>query len=59
MTTLQELKWDRSDGLLPAIVQDCHTGAVLMLGYMNQDALALTRSTGRVTIEKFRSTAAP
>jgi phosphoribosyl-ATP pyrophosphohydrolase/phosphoribosyl-AMP cyclohydrolase len=49
MTTLQELKWDRSDGLLPAIVQDCHTGAVLMLGYMNQDALALTRSTGRVT----------
>jgi phosphoribosyl-ATP pyrophosphohydrolase/phosphoribosyl-AMP cyclohydrolase len=49
MTTLQELRWDRSDGLLPAIVQDCNTGAVLMLAYMNREALELTRSTGRVT----------
>jgi phosphoribosyl-ATP pyrophosphohydrolase/phosphoribosyl-AMP cyclohydrolase len=49
MTTLEELKWDRPDGLLPAIVQDCNSGAVLMLAYMNQEALRLTRSTGRVT----------
>jgi phosphoribosyl-AMP cyclohydrolase / phosphoribosyl-ATP pyrophosphohydrolase len=49
MTTLEELKWERSDGLLPAIVQDCNTGAVLMLAYMNREALDLTRSTGRVT----------
>jgi phosphoribosyl-ATP pyrophosphohydrolase/phosphoribosyl-AMP cyclohydrolase len=49
MTTLQELSWDRSDGLLPAIVQDCNTGAVLMLAYMNREALELTRSSGRVT----------
>jgi phosphoribosyl-ATP pyrophosphohydrolase/phosphoribosyl-AMP cyclohydrolase len=49
MTTLEQLKWDRPDGLLPAIVQDCNSGAVLMLAYMNQDALRLTRSTGRVT----------
>ena len=49
MTTLEELKWDRPDGLLPAIVQDCNSGAVLMLAYMNREALDLTRSTGRVT----------
>jgi phosphoribosyl-ATP pyrophosphohydrolase/phosphoribosyl-AMP cyclohydrolase len=49
MTSLQELRWDRSDGLLPAIVQNCNTGAVLMLAYMNREALDLTRSTGRVT----------
>jgi phosphoribosyl-AMP cyclohydrolase / phosphoribosyl-ATP pyrophosphohydrolase len=49
MTTLEQLKWDRPDGLLPAIVQDCNSGAVLMLAYMNQEALDLTRSTGRVT----------
>ena len=49
MTTLQELKWERSDGLLPAIVQDCNSGAVLMLAYMNRHALELTCSTGRVT----------
>jgi phosphoribosyl-AMP cyclohydrolase / phosphoribosyl-ATP pyrophosphohydrolase len=49
MTTLQELNWDRPDGLLPAIVQDCNSGVVLMLAYMNPEALNLTRSTGRVT----------
>jgi len=49
MTTLEQLKWDRPDGLLPAVVQDCNSGAVLMLAYMNQEALRLTRSTGRVT----------
>ena len=43
------LDWDKSDGLLPAIVQDAGTGAVLMLGYMNREALAATQATGRVT----------
>lgn len=38
-----------ADGLLPAIVQDADTGEVLMLGYMNEEALASTRATGRVT----------
>jgi phosphoribosyl-AMP cyclohydrolase / phosphoribosyl-ATP pyrophosphohydrolase len=38
-----------ADGLLPAIVQDARTGAVLMLGYMNAEALAATRATGLVT----------
>lgn len=31
------------DGLIPAIIQDVHTLEVLMLGYMNQDALERTR----------------
>lgn len=37
------------DGLIPAIVQDARTGRVLMLGYMNAEALAHTRATGLVT----------
>ncbi|NDC79147.1 MAG: bifunctional phosphoribosyl-AMP cyclohydrolase/phosphoribosyl-ATP diphosphatase HisIE [Chitinophagia bacterium] len=37
------------DGLLPAIVQDDRTLRVLMLGYMNREALEKTLSTGRVT----------
>jgi phosphoribosyl-AMP cyclohydrolase / phosphoribosyl-ATP pyrophosphohydrolase len=35
-------------GLLPAIVQDADDGSVLMLGYMNREALAATRSSGQV-----------
>ena len=35
-------------GLVPAIVQHARTGAVLMLGYMNQEALERTLSSGRV-----------
>lgn len=35
-----------SDGLVPAIVQDATDGTVLMLAYMNAEALELTRSTG-------------
>jgi phosphoribosyl-AMP cyclohydrolase len=37
------------DGLIPAIVQDKHTGKVLMLGYMNQEAYNHTLSSGFVT----------
>ncbi len=44
-----ELDWDKGAGLLPAIVQDAGNGAVLMLGYMNPQALAATRATGHVT----------
>ncbi len=36
-------------GLIPAIIQDKHSGKVLMLGYMNQDAYDLTLSSGYVT----------
>ncbi len=38
-----------SDGLVPAIVQDPVTGYVLMLGFMNAEAIAATRDSGRVT----------
>jgi len=34
------------DGLIPAIVQDVHSGEVLMMAYMNQEALELTWETG-------------
>lgn len=37
------------DGLVPAVVQDASSGRVLMLAWMNDDALALTLSTGQAT----------
>ena len=43
------LDWAKGGGLLPAIVQDAATGAVLMLGYMNREAFEATQRTGRVT----------
>jgi len=49
MTALTDLDWGKGDGLLPAIVQDAETGAVLMLAYMNREALARTQQSGRVT----------
>ncbi len=44
-----ELDWQKSDGLLPAIVQHWRDGRVLMLGYMNPEALQKTRASGSVT----------
>jgi len=41
--------WDKTDGLLPAIVQDAASGRVLMLGYMNREALEKTEAIGQVT----------
>ncbi len=46
---LTSLDWAKGDGLLPVIVQDAGNLRVLMLGYMNADALAATRATGFVT----------
>lgn len=45
--TADTLKFD-GQGLLPAIIQDWLDGTVLMLGYMNQEALAKTLGTKRV-----------
>ena len=42
------LRYD-AQGLLPAIAQDAATGEVLMLAWMNADAVARTLATGRVT----------
>ncbi|HEX4239783.1 MAG TPA: bifunctional phosphoribosyl-AMP cyclohydrolase/phosphoribosyl-ATP diphosphatase HisIE [Steroidobacteraceae bacterium] len=44
-----ELDWDKSDGLVPAIVQHADSGAVLMLAYMNRQALERTIESRRVT----------
>jgi phosphoribosyl-ATP pyrophosphohydrolase/phosphoribosyl-AMP cyclohydrolase len=49
MIDLTKVDWDKVNGLLPVIVQDAGDGAVLMLGYMNREALAATLSSGRVT----------
>ena len=38
-----------ADGLIPAIAQDAATGEVLMLAWMNADALRLTQETGAAT----------
>jgi phosphoribosyl-ATP pyrophosphohydrolase/phosphoribosyl-AMP cyclohydrolase len=43
------LDFDKGGGLIPAIVQDAHTGAVLMLGYMNPAALEATLANRQVT----------
>ena len=42
-----ELKY--SGGLIPAVIQDRKSGKVLMLGYMNEDAIVKTLETGFVT----------
>jgi phosphoribosyl-ATP pyrophosphohydrolase/phosphoribosyl-AMP cyclohydrolase len=44
-----DLDFDKGEGLIPAIIQDQVTGKVLMLGYMNQEALIETEKTGKVT----------
>ena len=46
---VSRLDWAKGDGLLPAIVQHWLSGEVLMLGYMNADALAQTQAGGQVT----------
>jgi phosphoribosyl-ATP pyrophosphohydrolase/phosphoribosyl-AMP cyclohydrolase len=40
------IKWD-SRGLVPVVVQDAHTRDVVMVAYMNAEALELTAGTGR------------
>lgn len=47
MKILSELKYDR-DGLVAAVIQDRTNNEVLMVGYMNAEALTHTLTTGRV-----------
>ncbi|WP_049621435.1 bifunctional phosphoribosyl-AMP cyclohydrolase/phosphoribosyl-ATP diphosphatase HisIE [Frateuria defendens] len=49
IVTAEQLDWAKGEGLLPAIVQHWQSGEVLMLGYMNAEALATTQASGRVT----------
>ncbi|MBQ4228326.1 MAG: bifunctional phosphoribosyl-AMP cyclohydrolase/phosphoribosyl-ATP diphosphatase HisIE [Bacteroidaceae bacterium] len=44
-----KIDFDKCGGLVPAIIQDSTTKVVLMLGYMNEEALKKTQDTGLVT----------
>ena len=43
------MDFSKLNGLVPAVVQDADSREVLMVGFMNEDALARTRDTGFVT----------
>ena len=43
------MDFSKLDGLIPAVIQDATTAEVLMVGFMNEQALALTRQTGYAT----------
>ncbi len=44
-----QLDFEKGNGLIPAIIQDAITKKVLMLGYMNEEALQITKERGLVT----------
>ena len=54
---LNGLAWEKMQGLLPAIVQDRRSARVLMVGYMNREALEATLATGLATF--FRRSSEP
>jgi phosphoribosyl-ATP pyrophosphohydrolase/phosphoribosyl-AMP cyclohydrolase len=43
------LDWEKTNGLIPVVIQDYKTLEVLMLGYMNEEALTKTQAEGKVT----------
>lgn len=43
-----KIDFEKSGGLVPVIIQDSSTGEIYMLGYMNEEALSKTRSSGWV-----------
>src|SRR3990170_7830475 len=43
---LQKLDWNKMNGLIPVVVQDAKSKAMLMLAYVNKEALEKTLSTG-------------
>jgi phosphoribosyl-ATP pyrophosphohydrolase/phosphoribosyl-AMP cyclohydrolase len=45
---IERIDWNKGDGLVPAIVQHATDGRVLMLGYMNREALDATLARDRV-----------
>ncbi|MBC8948837.1 MULTISPECIES: bifunctional phosphoribosyl-AMP cyclohydrolase/phosphoribosyl-ATP diphosphatase HisIE [Xenorhabdus] len=46
---IEKLNWKKVDNLMPIIVQHATSGTVLMMGYMNQEALNVTLNSGKVT----------
>ncbi len=49
LLNVDTLDWTKVNGLMPAVIQDNNTGKVLMLGYMNKEALSITIETKKVT----------
>ncbi len=49
MINKEKIDWQKMKELIPAIIQNANTGEVLMLGYMNQEALEATLATKLVT----------
>ncbi|MDR1529950.1 MAG: bifunctional phosphoribosyl-AMP cyclohydrolase/phosphoribosyl-ATP diphosphatase HisIE [Burkholderiales bacterium] len=45
----KRLDWEKNNGLIPVIIQHAVSGEVLMLGFMNEEALAATEKSGKVT----------
>jgi len=43
------MDFSKLDGLIPAVIQDADSADVLMVGFMNEEALAITRRTGYAT----------
>jgi len=43
------MDYSKLNGLIPAVIQDADTAEVLMVGFMNDEALALTRTSGFAT----------
>jgi phosphoribosyl-ATP pyrophosphohydrolase/phosphoribosyl-AMP cyclohydrolase len=43
------MDFTKLDGLIPAVIQDAESNEVLMVGFMNDEALSRTRSTGYAT----------
>ena len=46
---INTIDFEKAGGLIPAVVQNATSGRVLMLGYMNREALEQTTATGKVT----------
>ncbi len=49
MLSIDDIVFNPADGLVPAVIQDQTTKQVLMLGYMNREAVSRTLETGKVT----------
>lgn len=45
----QKLNWNKNNGLIPTIIQHTISGEILMMGYMNQEAITITEKTGYIT----------
>src|SRR5690554_4081035 len=48
-TGIRDMDFNKLGGLVPAVIQDNATKTVLMVGFMNEEALRKTEETGRVT----------